>query len=75
ARLGEAIMVTHGAVLERLVTGRMSAGQALAHGLVAFDGPDEAVAAIRRGFVTGDETAATAATLDLRQRLPWRAAA
>lgn len=74
-RPGEAIIITHGAVLERLVAMRMSARQALAHGLVAFDGADEAVAALRNRFVMLDDTIAAAATADLGQRLPWRAAA
>lgn len=76
-RPGEAVVATHGAVLERLVAAQMSARQALAHGLVALDGTDEAVAAIRRRLLMLDEKAVApvAATADLRQRLPWRAAA
>ncbi|MBN8943856.1 MAG: hypothetical protein J0H01_30390 [Rhizobiales bacterium] len=72
-RPGEAIMVTHGAVLERLVATRMSAAEALDHGLVAFDGAEDVVAALRQRLVISDETGAAAAPADLRQRLPWRA--
>ncbi|MGL4288459.1 MAG: hypothetical protein ACRCVA_19070 [Phreatobacter sp.] len=75
-RPGEAVLVTHGAVLERLVEARTSAREALAHGLAMFDGTDEAVVAIRRRLIMMDDkaTASSVTPADLRGRLPWRAA-
>ncbi|QCI67891.1 hypothetical protein [Phreatobacter stygius] len=76
-RPGEAVLVTHGAVLERLVDGRMTARAALDHGLLVLDASRGAVDAIGLQLARFDEKAAApgAATADLRQRLPWRGAA
>lgn len=74
-RPGETVVVTHGAVLERLLEARISARQAVGVGLIALDG--EQAAAVGRRLAALDDTAAarSAPATDLRQRLPWRAAA
>lgn len=75
-RSGETVVVTHGAVLERLLEARISARQAAGLGLIARDGEQAAAAAIGRRFCALDDTTAARSTAtDLRQRLPWRAAA
>ena len=56
-RPDETILVTHGAVLERLVDARMTVRQAADRGLIVFAGREAGIEAITRRFVMLDQRA------------------